>query len=449
MIKNNYKKIFLIGIGGIGMSALAKFFIQKKKVVEGYDRIRSKITIELESLSCRIFYDESILNISNNFKVNKDVLVIYTPAISQKNLIFNFFKFNKYPLFKRSEILGKISENSDTIAVAGSHGKTTICSILASILNHNYNDFTCFVGGILKDYKSNFISGSSDKFLIEADEFDRSFLCLSPKYIIISSIDFDHQDCYNNYEDLYKSFIEFSIKVNHKNLIVKEGLRIDSKYTYSLNSNTSNFYSENLRKKNDNFVFDIVYPGGKAKNIYTNLKCFHNIENIVAAFSLAYLNKIKISDIIQSIREFTGVKRRFEYHINNKKIKYIDDYAHHPNEISVIIKSLRELYRNKKISIIFQPHLYSRTFHLLDDFASVLSMSDEVMLLDIYGARENAYNSVSIVDLLKKINCSEKGVYKKTSFPNILNKDNIDILLTLGAGDISDLVSPIKFYLDD
>ena len=442
---DHIERIYFLGIGGIGMSSLARYFAAKDYDVAGYDRNRSEICISLENASCNISYEDTLTSIPNSFEQSENTLVVYTPAIPTTNRLLKCFIDKGFTLCKRAEILGAITINNQCLAIAGTHGKTTISSMLAYVLSDNQVDCSAFLGGIATDFDSNLRIGSNNMAVVEADEFDRSFLQLSPNWALISAMDADHLDIYGTAKHLEESFQLFSDKVEDGNLIAKEGLNVSSKYTYALDSDTADFSTKNIRVEKGAYHFDIVYPKGICENVITGLPGIHNVENALAVFAMAYFQGVSTSGIIASIASFSGVKRRFECHVKTVNQVYIDDYAHHPKEIEVAIRSARDLYPNKELTIVFQPHLFTRTRDFMDDFATALSAADKVMLLNIYPARELPVEGVNSKILLEKITCEKKGLYSKSEFPEVLTKT--EVLMTLGAGDIDVLVQPIKKYL--
>ena len=439
---SNIKHIYFLGIGGIGMSALARFFVSNNYDVAGYDRTQSEVSLALEQASCEISYKNTLDAIPSLFRSPENVLVVYTPAIPEGNLILNYFKENGFSLCKRAEILGAITKNSTCLAIAGTHGKTTISSMLTYVLSDNNVDCSAFLGGIATDFNSNLRIGTDNITVVEADEFDRSFLQLFPNWALISSMDADHLDIYVTAKGLEDSFRLFADRVERGNLIAKEGLNVNAKYSYALNSITANFSALNIRVENGSYHFDINYPAGICENVITGLPGIHNVENALATFAMAYVQGISVSGIIASIASFSGVKRRFETHVKNENHVYIDDYAHHPKEIEVAIISARDLYPKRKLTIVFQPHLYTRTRDFMNDFAKALSAADTVLLLDIYPARELPIDGVNAEVLLSKIVCKEKSIVVKGQFPEIILNSNL--VMTLGAGDIYVLIQPIK-----
>jgi len=446
MIKlDHIERFYFLGIGGIGMSALARYFAAKSYEVAGYDRNRSEICVSLENASCQISYEDSLATLPMPFTSRKNTLVVYTPAIPTTNCLLKYFTDNGYVLCKRAEILGAITRNNQCLAIAGTHGKTTISSMLAYVLSDNNVDCSAFLGGIATDFDSNLRIGSEKIAVVEADEFDRSFLQLSPNWALISSMDADHLDIYGTAKHLEESFQLFSEKVENGNMIAKEGLNVISRYTYALDSDTADFSAKNIRVEDGTYHFDLVYPKGLCENAITGLPGIHNVENALAAFAMAFCQGVSPSGIVDSLASFSGVKRRFEYHVKTDNQVYIDDYAHHPREIEVAIQSARDLHPNKVLTIIFQPHLFTRTRDFMDDFALALSAADKVMLLGIYPARELPITGVSSKVLLEKITCENKGLYLKSDFPEAITQT--DVLMTLGAGDIDLLIQPIKRHL--
>ena len=442
---DHIKYVYFLGIGGIGMSALARYFLAHQKRVAGYDRNSSDLSRSLALASCEITYEDDPKTIPNVFADKKKVLVVYTPAIPNTNKLLSYFQTEGYSLCKRSEILGAITRDMQCLAVAGTHGKTTISSLLAYILSDNKVDCTAFLGGVATNFESNLRIGSEDIAVVEADEFDRSFLRLSPNWAVISSMDADHLDIYGTAEHLEESFQMFSEQVKGGEVIAKEGLKISSKYTYALDSYTADFSATGIHVRSGSYCFDLRHPEGVCRQVITGLPGIHNVENALAAFAMAYFQKVPVSGILESIRSFSGVKRRFEYHVKTPQKVYIDDYAHHPKEIQVAIRSVRDLFPKRKLTVIFQPHLFTRTRDFMEDFARELSLADQVILLDIYPARELPISGVNSAVLLGKITCQDKVLCSKSEIPDALPET--DVLMTLGAGDIDTLIEPIKIHL--
>ena len=436
-------KVFFIGIGGVGMSSLAKYFIKKNIRVIGYDREETFITKDLVKLGANIIYDANELIVSEFIKQKKDTLVVYTPAISTTHPILEVFNENDFKIYKRSEILEIISKYGKCIAIAGTHGKTTTTAILAHILKVADFSYCAFVGGIMENYNSNFIYNGEEYILVEADEFDRSFLKLSPYYSCITSIDIDHLDIYEDSNKLNEAFIEF------KNNIVQGGFLISNEQVniksvkYGTSDN-SDYVVKNI-KYNKNFSqFDLHFKDLKIKNIKIKLQGHYNIMNTTAAVSIALKLEVSVEQILNALASFNGVKRRFSYKIDKESMVLIDDYAHHPEEIKQVFNTLKSIYPNDNLLVVFQPHLFSRTRDLLEEFAFELSKFDAVILLDIYGAREEPIDGVNSKTLLNKISSKYKILCEKSQLSNHIKKIGFKVNVTLGAGDIANEVEQIK-----
>lgn len=441
------KKVYFIGAGGIGMSALARYFVNRGCVVCGYDKTRTNLTIALEQEGILMSYvdDHTTLPVSFNDK-NGDTLIVYTPAIPKDSQILNYFKDNGFILKKRSEVLGVISKGQFCIAVAGTHGKTTTSSIIAHVLTNTGYGCTAFLGGISTNYNSNFLIGDNNVVVVEADEYDRSFLTLHPDISVITSMDADHLDIYGDAAQLNESFELFAgqLKDGGK-LFVKEGLPLNG-ITYSVNLNSS-LKATNIHLENGNFVFDFEDGYAKIKDLSLSLPGKHNVENAVAAIGVALSLGISAKLIKKAIASFTGVKRRFEYIVKSIEHIYIDDYAHHPEELRACFDAVRQLYPDKKLTVIFQPHLFTRTRDFADDFAKVLSTADDLLLLDIYPARELPLEGVNSQMLLDKVSLTDKEICKKDLVLERINIKKPELLLTVGAGDIDTLIEPLKKLL--
>lgn len=444
---NKLHKVYFLGIGGIGMSAIARYLNNYGVKIFGYDKTPSQLTYELISEGMCIHFEENINLIPENID-----LVIYTPAIPKDHSEYIYFIENNYKILKRSEFLGKLTENTFNIAISGTHGKTTITCMISHILKSADVKINAFIGGISKNYNTNLIlSDESNITVVEADEYDRSFLTLNPDIEVITAIDADHLDIYGSLEYLKESFELFAKrrKPNGKliykhNIILSEHIKNQS-ISYSLKSD-SNYHTDNIRIENGYYIYDIV---GKTtiKNVKLGLPGLHNVENSVVAAAIALEMGISEESIKKALDSFKGVKRRFDYIVKTDKILYIDDYAHHPEEIKATILSVKELFPGKKITGVFQPHLYTRTRDLADDFANSLDLLDNTILLDIYPARELPIENVNSQMLLDKMNSKNKKLCKKE---NILDEIEIikpEILITLGAGDIDQLVDEIENYL--
>ncbi|MGD0709806.1 MAG: UDP-N-acetylmuramate--L-alanine ligase [Bacteroidales bacterium] len=438
------KKVYLLGIGGIGMSALARFFKAKGVQVSGYDKTRTALTDELCEEGISVHFDENIKMIP------KDIdLVIYTPAIPKEHKEFIFLKEKGIEIHKRAEILGLITQNVYTIAVSGTHGKTTITSMIAHILKLSGKDIFSFIGGISKNYKSNLILSEKNSIaVVEADEFDRSFLQLHPDIAVISAMDADHLDIYGNQDYMIESFRLFAsqIKENGK-LFLKKNLELTSivikPITYSAKEK-ADYYATDIRIKNGYFNYTINCPDNLSIKITSIVPGKHNVENAVVAAAVTLNLGVKPNEIKKALQSYSGVCRRFDYRINDDNLVFIDDYAHHPEEIKACINAARELYPGKKITGVFQPHLFSRTRDLANGFVESLSMFDELILLDIYPARELPIEGISSDNLLKKIPSNNKMVCRKEDLIDELIKRKLDVLITIGAGDIDQLVEPIE-----
>ncbi len=440
-------KVFFIGIGGIGMSGLAKYFLQKNISVFGYDREKSFLTEGLSELGANVIYDSNELIISEFIEHKKNTLIVYTPAISKTHSILKVFMQNEFKVYKRSEVLEIISKLGKCIAIAGTHGKTTTTAILAHILKVADLSFCAFVGGIMENYNSNFIYNGEDYILVEADEFDRSFLRLTPNYSCITSIDIDHLDFYKHSDNLNNAFIEF------KNNLVDGGFLISNEQVdiYSLKygkSDNLDYIVKNIICNKSFSQFDLHFNESTIKNLKINLQGKHNIMNTTAAVSIALKLGVSEKQIFNALESFEGIERRFSYKIDKEKMVLIDDYAHHPEEIKQVFKTLKLIYPNDNLLVVFQPHLFSRTRDFLDEFAEVLSDFDAVILLEIYPAREEPINGISSKILLKKIKSKYKYLSKKSDLTNMIKNIGFKVNVTLGAGDISKEVEQIKSELE-
>lgn len=437
----NIHNIYFIGIGGIGMSALARYFYVHNFYVSGYDKTVSTITKSLEKLGIPIHFNDAIDEIPIQIFDNQKTLVIYTPAVPKEHHELNYFINNNYAVYKRSEILGEITKNTFCFAVAGTHGKTTTSTILGHILKESNVQATSFLGGIAENYNSNLILGGDKISVVEADEYDRSFLQLSPNIACITSIDADHLDIYGKADALKQSFIDFSNKVSDT-LFVKKGLPIKG-LTYGIEEN-ADYDVKNITIKNGTYFFDVHTPSENIKNIELNLSGKHNVLNTVAALAMANKYGVSLQTIAKALKTFKGIKRRFTYKIKTKKLVLIDDYAHHPTEINAVANAVAELYPNQKSLAVFQPHLFSRTKDFADDFAISLSKFNELILLDIYPAREKPIKGVTSDWLLSKVKLKKKKKVLKEQLVKNINASNATIILMIGAGDIGELVDDVK-----
>ena len=436
--------VYFIGIGGIGMSALARYFAKRGCVVCGYDKTRTNLTIALENEGILISYLDDA---STVIETPSDTLVVYTPAIPKDAQILNYFKANGFNLKKRSEVLGIISRGMFCIAVAGTHGKTTTSSMLAHILTDTGYGCTAFLGGITSNYNSNVLFGKNNVVVVEADEYDRSFLTLHPDITVITSMDADHLDIYGDEFHLHESFHLFAaqLKENGK-LFIKDGLPIYG-ITYSATKD-SQLKATKIRVENGNFVFDFEDGFLKIKGLNLAMAGKHNVENAVAAIGVALSLGIPPKSIKTAVANFKGVKRRFEKIVNTDQHIYIDDYAHHPEELKACFDAVRQLHPTKKMTVIFQPHLFSRTRDFADEFAKVLSTADELILLEIYPARELPIDGVNAQMLIDKMSLKNVTLCGKDSVLAHIKSKNPELLLTVGAGNIDTLVEPLKNLLN-
>ena len=449
----NIHTVYFLGVGGIGMSAIARYFNSLDCKVFGYDKTKTVLTERLESEGIMIHYAEDIDQIPNTIKNQEEgTLVIYTPAIPQNNKEFQHLKESGLKLYKRAEILGLISQDYFTIAIAGTHGKTTTSSIVAHVLNECEVNCIAFLGGISLNFNSNLLlNKNATTMVVEADEYDRSFLTLSPNIALITSLDADHLDIYGDKDEMKNAYIEFVKRIKPEgNLITKKqyidtlNFRSDIHFSsYSVSEKTGT-YAKTLKVSEGNYFVDIESNSEIVQDVQIGLPGIHNVENSIGAFAIADklgIDKLKIKTALAS---YKGVKRRFETHVKTEKLVYIDDYAHHPSELKMCISSVRELYPEKKITGIFQPHLYTRTRDFVDEFATSLSLLDELILLDIYPARELPIEGVTSQLIADKVTISDKVVIANEELLNYLEKKKVEVLLTLGAGDIDVFVESIR-----
>lgn len=445
------KQVYFIGIGGIGMSAIARYYNAKGYKVSGYDRTPSELTSNLEKEGIQIHYDDNV-----NF-VPKDIantLVVYTPAIPDDMGELQYVKNNGYRVIKRSRMLGEISSGSRCMAVAGTHGKTTTSTLLGHMYQNSGIGCNAFLGGISKNYDTNLLLSQSDIIVAEADEFDRSFLQLHPEVAVITAMDADHLDIYNDIEHVHEAFRAFASQVSGT-LIAKYGLPLQEKDTpakllhYSYDNSAADFYASDIvRDEFGHFTFDLHHPGGVIGGIRCGIPGWVNVENSVGAAAAALSAGMKPGDVKSAIESYKGVKRRFDIHFNNGKTVYIDDYAHHPEELRSAISSIRGMFPDKKITAVFQPHLFTRTRDFADDFARVLSQVDKLILLDIYPAREEPIPGVTSEIIFDKVSSPEKMLIKKEELMYILERENPEVLVTFGAGNIDRFIEPITKLLE-
>ena len=450
------KSVYFIGAGGIGMSALIRYFLSKGKKVAGYDRTSSELTERLITEGAQIHYEEDIDLIPEECKDKASTLVVYTPAVPQGHAELTYFRENGFDIHKRSQVLGIITRSSKGLCVAGTHGKTTTSTMAAHLLHQSHVGCIAFLGGISKNYGTNLLlSATSPYTVIEADEFDRSFHWLSPWMSVITATDPDHLDIYGTKEAYLESFRHYTTLIQPGGaLILHKGLEMQADVqpgvaTYTYSRNEGDFHAENIRIGNGEIFIDFVAPDTRINDIQLGVPVSINIENGVAAMALAHLNGVTDEEIRQGMNSFRGVDRRFDFKIKNDQVVFLSDYAHHPSEIKQSVLSIRELYKDKKITAIFQPHLYTRTRDFYQDFADSLSLLDEVILVDIYPARETPIPGITsklIYDNLRP--GIEKSMCKKEEILNILKDKNIEVLITLGAGDIDNYVPEIKKELE-
>lgn len=445
---NNIKNVYFIGIGGIGMSAIARFFNEKGVQVSGYDRTATPLTRQLEEEGMKIHYTDDITLVDKNTN-----LVVYTPAIPAAHTELNWFRENGYEVVKRSDVLQEITRSLFAITVAGTHGKTTVSTMIAYILTETGYGCNAFLGGISVNYNKNFWSSDKQVAVIEADEYDRSFLKLSPDIAILTAMDADHLDIYGTPEAMEEAFIQYTHNIKpNGTLIAKFGLHrgnelaATNKLLYSLQNDAANAYAENIRMNNGGYVFDVVQQDWKLEQVSLHLGGMHNVENAIAAITVAQILGIDGEKIKAAVSTFKGIKRRFEYVVKRDNQVYIDDYAHHPEELRALITSAKALFPGRKATVIFQPHLFTRTRDLADGFAESLSLADEVILLPIYPARELPIEGVTSEMIANKITVPVK-IIAKDKILEFLQTQETPLLITAGAGDIDQLKEPISRLL--
>lgn len=443
----DFNKVYFIGVGGIGMSAIARWCNANHKKVAGYDKTKTPLTQQLEKEGIQITYQDTEVEIPEEF--HSDVLVVYTPAIPTNSVQLNYFKNKNIPLYKRSQVLGMITEDYLTVAVAGTHGKTTTSTMITHLLHTAGEECTAFLGGISTNLNSNLLIAENELeqiIVVEADEYDRSFLTLHPDVAVVTSVDPDHLDIYGKSDALEDSFKEFAAKVPEEgSLIVQENIKEHFQVDFSYGHAGGDYQAKNEKIENGIVFFDAYTPDGIVKNIQLNQPGYHNIENALAAIAVAQQLDIPKKVIVEAFQTYQGVKRRFEYIVKTEGFVYIDDYAHHPTEIEAFLSSVKKLYPEKKLTAIFQPHLYSRTRDFAEGFSKSLSVADEVLLLDIYPARELPIEGVNSEMLLEKITCKKEICEKEKVIEKIKTiEKELEVLVTIGAGDIDTLVSEIR-----
>ncbi|UUC45772.1 UDP-N-acetylmuramate--L-alanine ligase [Flavobacterium cerinum] len=440
--------VYFIGIGGIGMSALARYFKNIGKNVAGYDKTPTHLTAELIESGIKIHFEDTVDLIDEAFRNKENTLVVITPAVPKQHTEWNYFLDNGFVVKKRAEVLGIITKDTFCFAVAGTHGKTTTSSILGHLLYESGVDMTAFLGGIVENYNSNLIGDGKTVTVVEADEFDRSFLHLHPDIACVTSMDADHLDIYGDKAAIEASFLEFAGKVTDKNkLFVTNGLPIDA-VTVGIDDNAQ-FAAKNIRIVDGWYVFDVNTPSGEIKDLKFGLPGRHNLTNALLALAMAKTYGISDDDIAKALLSFKGVRRRFSFQIRKPELVYIDDYAHHPTEINAVHQAVRELYPGKKVLAVFQPHLYSRTRDFIDDFAKSLSQFDQILLMDIYPARELPMEGVTSEWLLGKIENDNKRIITKEDLIPALKGSDAPVIVTIGAGDVGEMVPDIKKALEE
>ncbi len=447
MVENYY----FLGIGGIGMSAIARYFKAKGFNVAGYDRTASLLTHELEKEGIAVYYSDEVEVIPSEYKNPDNTFVVFTPAIPKDNVQYNFFVSNNFVMQKRAQVLGDITRRERGLCVAGTHGKTTTSTMIAHILKQSHVDCNAFLGGISKNYTSNLLlSDKSDLVVIEADEFDRSFHHLSPYMAVVTATDADHLDIYGTYDAYVESFNHFTSLVQPGGvLIMKKGIVLNpqlaenvSLYTYSA-TEKADFYADNIRIGGGKLLFDFIAPTTKICDVDLGVPVLVNVENAVAAMAVALLSGATESELKAGIASFAGIRRRFEIHYKSDKFTLVDDYAHHPKEIEASLKSINALYNDRKIVVVFQPHLFTRTRDFYADFAKALSVANQVVLVEIYPAREKPIDGVTSQIIFDEITSPVKKITTKKELIDTLDNIDFQVLLVVGAGDIDTLIPSI------
>ncbi|MCB9202301.1 MAG: UDP-N-acetylmuramate--L-alanine ligase [Flavobacteriales bacterium] len=445
---SDFKNYFFLGIGGIGMSAIARYFNHLGKTVLGYDKTPTSLTNKLIEEGIEITFDDSseIVNRQSSIINPQDTLIIFTPAIPKDSILFNYFIDNRFFMLKRSRVLGLITEQTNCFAVAGTHGKTTTSTLLAHLCYDSNQKVSAFLGGISENYNTNFLFNGNEISVLEADEFDRSFLNLHPDIACITSTDADHLDIYGESSEVIKSFESFAdlVPANGKVFVQKDiNINRENSFTYS-SEGFADYYPTNIRIDGFKTTFDYVYPKGKIKDLEYHFPGKHNLENATVAIAMALELEIEENNIKQALRTFKGIKRRFNGFEISENRYYIDDYAHHPTEINACLSTVNQLFKGKKILTIFQPHLYSRTRDFIDEFAKSLEQTTELILLDIYPARELPIEGITSEVLFDKIKLEKKELCSLDEAVEKIKTKNFDVVVTLGAGNIDTLIEKIK-----
>jgi UDP-N-acetylmuramate--alanine ligase len=447
---NNISNIYFLGIGGIGMSALARYFNENGIAVSGYDKTETLLTQQLVAEGIAVHYTDDI-----SLADTKANLVVYTPAIPADHTELNYFKNNNYNLVKRSDVLGMATADTNSICIAGTHGKTTTSAMVAHILRHTQFGCNAFLGGIAANYDTNFWSSPNNVTVAEADEYDRSFLKLSPNVAVITAMDADHLDIYGTAENMEDAFISFSERIKPNGLLLlKHGLKrmadfnLANTETYSVSHTEATVFASNITTSNGAYVFTVQHRNWSLQNVQLNMGGMHNIENAIAAITIAKHLGISDEKIIAAVAAFKGVKRRFEYVIKTENVVVIDDYAHHPEELRALINGAKHLFPSLKCTVVFQPHLFSRTNDLADGFAEVLSLADETLLLPIYPARELPMPGVTSATIANKMN-NKNSILEKQDLLNYIKNNKQQLLIISGAGDVDVLVPAIKNIIEE
>lgn len=444
------KRIYFVGIGGIGMSAIARFFNERGAVVKGYDRTETELTQKLAAEGMDVHYTDDV-NL-----LDKDAqLVVYTPAIPRDHAELNWYRDNGYPVYKRSDALQWISESMFAVTVGGTHGKTTISTMIAYLLRETGYGSNAFLGGVSVNYDKNYWSSDTQTAVIEADEYDRSFLKLRPDIAVLTAMDADHLDIYGNVEELEKAFIQYAGNIKAGGtLVVKHGLekasllKAPNTVTYSLQNDAADIYARNIVQKEGGYIYDVVSKDWMIEGLRLPIGGMHNVENSVAAITVTQLLGIEPEKVKAALAGFRGIRRRFEYIVKNEDVVYIDDYAHHPEELAALISSAKRLFPKRKCVVAFQPHLFSRTRDFADGFARSLDMADEIILLDIYPARELPMEGVSTQMIADRMGNPNHTILSKEGLLKYVEAKPLDLFITAGAGDIDKLVNPVKEILE-
>ena len=451
---SDFKNIYFIGIGGIGMSAIARHFKQLGYNVAGYDRTKTRLTDEIEAEGINVSFDDDVNTIGEDFQDKENTKVVYTPAIPQSNKIFSFFRNEGFDIVKRAVMLGELTSQSDAICIAGTHGKTTTSTLTAHILRNSSLGCSAFLGGISNNYDTNYWSNVKSPFVVtEADEFDRSFLQLNPYLSLITAMDADHLDIYGNKEEVVKAFKQYARQTTvGGSLVYKYGLPISERdvdedtelFTYSMNNCNADFYAFDIKLSAGRYKFSISTPFGILRSVTLGVAGRHNVENAVAATALAMLAGAEEDEVRTALKSFTGNRRRFQYRIEENSFCLIDDYAHHPEEIKTMLTSVREMYSDRKITVVFQPHLYTRTRDFANGFAKSLALADRVLLLDIYPAREKPIPGVDSKMLADRMRNVDVKLTSKENLWSDISMRPLDVLIMMGAGNIDAMVPDIE-----